>query len=60
MMIHCALSAQHLQRFAAGSPYIYTGDFNIKPPDSMYRLLTEGTVAEGDPNLPVVPPWGWI
>lgn len=42
MSIHCALSAQHLQRFAKESPFVFAGDFNIKPSDSMYTLLTQG------------------
>jgi 2',5'-phosphodiesterase len=44
MVTHCALSAQHLQRFAKDDPYVYTGDFNIKPNSSMYDLLTKGTL----------------
>jgi 2',5'-phosphodiesterase len=43
MVAHCALSAQHIARYAGGSvPYIYCGDFNIKPPSTEYKLLTEG------------------
>ena len=30
-MIHCALSAQHLQKYADKDPYLLVGDFNIKP-----------------------------
>lgn len=44
MMAHCALSAQWIHKFAAGDPYIYAGDFNIKPSSTMYELLTKGTV----------------
>ena len=44
MMTHCALSAQHIQRYAKNDPFIFTGDFNIKPTDSMYELLTKGSV----------------
>jgi 2',5'-phosphodiesterase len=44
MMVHCALSAQHLERFAGSDPYVLAGDFNIKPDSNMYRLMTEGTV----------------
>lgn len=44
MMAHCALSAQHLQRFANGDPHVFAGDFNIKPDSTMYRLMTQGTV----------------
>ena len=74
MMIHCALSAQHIQRLAkrftdastspsssssssasqsaSPDPYIYVGDFNIKPDSSMYRLLTQGSVEPACPDLP--------
>ena len=45
MMIHCALSAQHIHKFANGSPYVYCGDFNIKPDSTMYNMLTEGRIA---------------
>ena len=31
MTIHCALSTQHLQKFAKDDPYLLVGDFNIKP-----------------------------
>lgn len=44
MMAHCALSAQHIHKFAGGDPYIYAGDFNIKPDSSMHQLLTKGSV----------------
>lgn len=42
MVTHCALSAQHIQRFAKADPCVYVGDFNIKPGSSMYQLITEG------------------
>jgi endonuclease/exonuclease/phosphatase family metal-dependent hydrolase len=44
MVTHCALSAQHIQRFAKADPFIYTGDFNIKPDSSMYELMTKGKI----------------
>jgi endonuclease/exonuclease/phosphatase family metal-dependent hydrolase len=44
MVTHCALSAQHIQRFAKNDPFVYLGDFNIKPDSSMYQLLTQGTL----------------
>jgi endonuclease/exonuclease/phosphatase family metal-dependent hydrolase len=46
MVIHCALSAQHIQNYSQGDPYIFAGDFNVKPTDSMYRLLTQGDIDE--------------
>ena len=44
MVTHCALSAQHIQRFAKDDPFVYVGDFNIKPDSSMYQLLTQGSL----------------
>ena len=44
MVTHCALSAQHIQKFAKSDPFVYVGDFNIKPDSSMYALLTQGTI----------------
>jgi 2',5'-phosphodiesterase len=56
MMIHCALSAHHLHEFAQGDPYVFAGDFNIKPQGAMYNLLTLGKVVENDETLPKSPP----
>lgn len=48
MNAHCALSAQHIHKYAHSDgfkdPYIYAGDFNIKPDSSMYTTLTEGSI----------------
>lgn len=44
MVTHCALSAQHIAKFAKSDPYVYCGDFNIKPGSSMYNLLTQSTI----------------
>ena len=52
MTIHCALSTQLIQRFAGNLPYIYVGDFNIKPDSSMYNLLTQGSLEATNPDLP--------
>ena len=46
MMVHCALAAQHVQRLARLDPYVLAGDFNIKPIDAMYTLLTTGEVPD--------------
>eukprot|EP01041_Mallomonas_annulata_P005175 gene5175-10349_t len=56
MMIHSALSAQHIQKLAKNDPYIFVGDFNIKPDSSMYKLLTQGEVESNNPELPVMDP----
>ncbi len=51
MVTHCALSAQHISKFAKNDPFVYVGDFNIKPGSSMYKLLTEGTI---DPKVRII------
>jgi endonuclease/exonuclease/phosphatase family metal-dependent hydrolase len=33
-------------------PYIIAADWNIKPPDAAYKLLTTGTLAPDDPAYP--------
>jgi hypothetical protein len=52
MVIHSALSAQCIEKFAKDDPYIYAGDFNIKPDSSMYTLLTTGSLEETHPDFP--------
>ena len=44
MLIHTALSAQHIQRYSKGDPYLFLGDFNFKPRDTTYKLVTTGKV----------------
>lgn len=51
MVTHCALSAQHISKFAKDDPFVYVGDFNIKPASSMYKLLTEGSI---DPSVRIL------
>jgi mRNA deadenylase 3'-5' endonuclease subunit Ccr4 len=52
MVIHSALSAQCIEKFAKDDPYMYVGDFNIKPDSSMYTLLTTGSLEETHPDFP--------
>ena len=58
MAMHAALAMQHLQRLAAptSAPCALGGDWNLKPPDAAYALLT---TAKMDPALssdyPTVP-----
>ena len=33
-------------------PYVIAGDWNIKPPDATYKLLTTGTISTKDPAFP--------
>eukprot|EP01006_Ploeotia_vitrea_P061147 TRINITY_DN77348_c0_g1_i1.p1 TRINITY_DN77348_c0_g1~~TRINITY_DN77348_c0_g1_i1.p1 ORF type:complete len:340 (-),score=41.03 TRINITY_DN77348_c0_g1_i1:145-1035(-) len=51
MLIHSSLYAQFAQRQAGGAPVIITGDFNIKPQDKPYDLLTTN-----DQNIELQPP----
>lgn len=52
MLIHTALSAQHIQRYARGDPCLFLGDFNFKPHDTTYKLITSGTVSKESPEMP--------
>lgn len=56
MLIHCALSTQLIQRIAGPDPYLFVGDFNIKPDSSMYQLLTSGSVEKDHPEMPEIEP----
>jgi 2',5'-phosphodiesterase len=38
-------------------PYILAGDFNIKPVDAAYRLLTTGAIDPNDPAFPTGGDW---
>jgi mRNA deadenylase 3'-5' endonuclease subunit Ccr4 len=52
MVIHTALAMQKLQRFAQDDHAILAGDFNFKPEDSAYKLITTGTLDRGDRYYP--------
>ena len=54
MNIHAALSGQQVQELAAGDPYVFCGDFNLKPGDAAYQLLLDGCLPPDD--VPVLPP----
>lgn len=45
MIVHASLLMQHAQRFACTDPLIVAGDFNIKPRDPCYKLISEGSMA---------------
>ncbi len=38
-------------------PLILAGDFNIKPMDHCYDLITKGSLPEGSHAAPVFPEW---
>lgn len=64
MVMHSDLCLAHVQAVAAaaasdssekGVPYILAGDFNIKPSDPAYKLLTTGVLDAADPSYPTPP-----
>ena len=57
MVVHAALAAQRTAALARGAPHVLLGDFNFKPGDAAYRLVTEGTLDESDPHYPAAPAW---
>lgn len=57
MVIHAALCAQRTRTLAAGAPHVLLGDFNFKPGDAAYRLVTEGALDDLDPAYPEPPDW---
>jgi 2',5'-phosphodiesterase len=52
MTIHTEMAAKHVQTLAGDMPYILAGDWNIKPIDSTYKLLTTGTMDREDAAYP--------
>jgi len=60
MVSHTALALKHLQNLARSDPLIFCGDFNFKPGDSPYRLVTTGALPKDDihyPTMPAVDSW---
>lgn len=59
MLIHSALVVSTFQKLANGAPYaVLAGDFNIKPRDSAYRMITTGAIAPDHADFPPTPPDG--
>ena len=54
MTIHAELSMLHVRRIAERhkAPFILAGDFNIKPSEPVYELLTTGKLGKGSPFYP--------
>lgn len=52
MVTHMALALRELQLWAGAAPLIFCGDFNVKPGDSAYRLVTEGELEQSDEHYP--------
>ena len=45
MVIHASLAAARVKKVADGKRYVLCGDFNIKPYDACYQLLTQGSLS---------------
>jgi mRNA deadenylase 3'-5' endonuclease subunit Ccr4 len=56
MAFHASLSANEVIRLSDTDPCIYCGDYNFKPGDASYELLTTGTLASDDPVYEVPDP----
>eukprot|EP00930_Biecheleria_cincta_P098284 TRINITY_DN89958_c0_g1_i1.p1 TRINITY_DN89958_c0_g1~~TRINITY_DN89958_c0_g1_i1.p1 ORF type:complete len:491 (+),score=68.58 TRINITY_DN89958_c0_g1_i1:22-1494(+) len=56
MVMHAALAIQQVQRLAitTKSPCIVAGDWNTKPGDEAYRLITTGDIMQNSDAYPVV------
>lgn len=60
MVIHAALLFQTVLTFVAkNDPIIVTGDFNTKREDSVYKLITTGSISEASPDYPLHPNDKW-
>jgi len=56
MTNHVSMAAQGALQFAEGTPCVLAGDFNIKPADAPYELLTTGSLPADHPHMPPLPP----
>ena len=55
MTIHSQLAAMYAQQQSGNLPVILMGDFNLKPGDGGYDLITTGTLASDHEAAPVPP-----
>ena len=63
MVVHATLAAARVKSVAAGRPFVLCGDFNVKPFDPCYALLTKGGLpedaADREPGQPPRAPDGY-
>ena len=57
MSIHAAWCQEHAISIAGGRPLVLCGDFNLKPPDPGYELLTTGALSN-EKDWPTYPEAG--
>lgn len=50
MQLHAAWVAARVHAFAGDAPYVLAGDWNMKPEDGVYALLTRGAVPPDHPH----------
>lgn len=55
MHAHASLLTQYVHTVAKGDPYVITGDFNLQPNSSTYKLLTQATLSTEEEDYPVHP-----
>ena len=55
MTIHSQLAAAYAQRMAGDLPNVLMGDFNLKPGDGGYDLITTGDIPSTHASAPVAP-----
>ncbi len=54
MTIHTALLIQVIQELAKNDAFVITGDFNIRPKEPQYQLITTGSMDSNDPAYPLI------
>lgn len=54
MTIHSALAAQKMEKFSEDSPLVLCGDWNFKPFDPQFKMITEGDLVSTDAAHPGV------
>eukprot|EP01089_Gocevia_fonbrunei_P015576 TRINITY_DN4590_c0_g1_i1.p1 TRINITY_DN4590_c0_g1~~TRINITY_DN4590_c0_g1_i1.p1 ORF type:complete len:179 (-),score=28.37 TRINITY_DN4590_c0_g1_i1:24-560(-) len=52
MLIHTSAALQHVANLSGDVPYILTGDWNTKPGDISYDLITKGKIDNKHPSHP--------
>jgi 2',5'-phosphodiesterase len=58
MLIHSALAVRRFQDCCADDPGVLAGDFNIKPQDSSYDMITTGNIDSKHSDFPAPGPDG--
>lgn len=54
MTIHVAMLIQRIQQLAQEDAFVLTGDFNIRPAEPQYQLITTGSMNQNDPAYPPI------